>query len=256
MPITSYRRLLPALAPVALGAIIAAAPVAVLAQAEEQSVPPEQAAFEQRVRDYLMTHPEVIVEALHELDRRQKAESEAQQKQALIAHRDALVAAPGDPVAGNPAGAITVVEFFDYRCPYCKAIAADMIETLDAEGDVRIVFKEFPILGQDSIAAAHAALAADRQGKYLPFHQALMAHEGALDRAALLDVAEEVGLDTARLQEDMEAPEIVAIIQRNLDLADALRIGGTPAFVVGDTLVPGAVDMETLRRLVDDARSG
>jgi protein-disulfide isomerase len=159
-------------------------------------------------------------------------------------------------VAGNPDGAVTVVEFFDYRCPYCKAVARDMIETLEAEGDVRIVFKEFPILGPDSQTAAKAALAADRQGKYLPFHQALMDHKGTLDRDAILDIAEELGLDLELLEVDMESPEVATVIARTLALAEALDIGGTPAFIIGDELVPGAVDMKTLKDLVAKARNG
>ena len=151
---------------------------------------------------------------------------------------------------------MTVVEFFDYRCPYCKAVAKDMIATLQAEGDVRIVFKEFPILGPESELAAKAALAARRQDKYLPFHQALMAYKGQLDEAAIHDVAEDVGLDVEQLQEDMAAPAIADVISRNIALANALSIGGTPAFVVGDTLVPGAVDMKTLRDMVAKARNG
>lgn len=225
------------------------------ARAEEQA-PADQAEFEARVRAYLIAHPEVIVEALQELERRQQAATDVKQKQAILDHRDALIASPDDPVAGNPAGAVTVVEFFDYRCPYCKAVAHDMIDTLEDEGDVRIVFKEFPILGPESEQAAKAALAARLQGKYLPFHRALMAHKGQLDEAALFRVAEEVGLDVARLRQDMTTAEIDETISRNLALANALAIGGTPAFVVGDSLVPGAVDMKTLRDLVAKARNG
>ncbi len=222
----------------------------------EDAAPADQAAFEARVRAYLLEHPEVIVEALQELERRQKAEAEMQQRQAIAQHREGLIAAADDPVAGNPDGAVTVVEFFDYRCPYCKSIANDMLETLQAEGDVRIVFKEFPILGPDSQTAAKAALAASLQGKYLPYHQAMMAHKGTLDRAAILSIAADVGLDVVRLEQDMEGPDVATVIARNLALADALDIGGTPAFVIGDTLVPGAVDMKTLRDLVAKARNG
>lgn len=224
--------------------------------AAQENVPADQAEFEARIRAYLMEHPEVIVEALQELERRQQAATQAKQKQAISDFRDELTGQAGDPVAGNPAGAVTVVEFFDYRCPYCKAVAQDMIDTLTAEGDVRIVFKEFPILGPQSEQAARAALAARLQDKYLPFHQALMAHKGELDEAALFGIAEEVGLDVARLRTDMGSAEIDETISRNIKLANTLAIGGTPAFVVGETLVPGALDMDTLRKLVAEAREG
>lgn len=242
---------LPRLLSAGLLLLLAAAPAAA-----QEGVPSDQAEFEARVRAYLMEHPEVIVEALQELERRQQAATEAKQKQAISDYRDELTSQARDPVAGNPAGAVTVVEFFDYRCPYCKAVAQDMIDTLTDEGDVRIVFKEFPILGPQSEQAARAALAAQIQDKYLPFHQAVMAHKGELDEAALFAIAEAVGLDVARLRTDMEATEIDETIARNIKLANTLAIGGTPAFVVGDTLVPGALDMETLRKLVAEARGG
>lgn len=244
------RRLLPALL-LGLAALHFTLPAAA-----QDATPADQAAFEARVRAYLLAHPEVIVDALRELERRQKAETEAQQRQAIAEHRDNLLSGDGDPVAGNPAGAVTVVEFFDYRCPYCKAVAKDMLATLEAEGDVRIVFKEFPILGPDSQLAAKAALAANMQSRYLPFHMALMAHKGTLDRDAVLGIARDVGLDIVRLEQDMESVEVATVIARNLAIADSLDIGGTPAFVIGDTLVPGAVDMETLRDLVAKARNG
>jgi protein-disulfide isomerase len=236
-------------------ALILGLAAALPARAEDLA-PADQAAFEARVRAYLLAHPEVIVDALQELEKRQQAAAEIKQKQAIVDQRDALHSSTGDPVAGNPDGAVTVVEFFDYRCPYCKAVARDMIETLEAEGDVRIVFKEFPILGPDSQIAAKAALAADRQGKYLPFHQALMDHKGTLDRDAILDIAEELGLDLELLEVDMESPEVATVIARTLALAEALDIGGTPAFIIGDELVPGAVDMKTLKDLVAKARNG
>lgn len=236
-------------------ALVLALALAVAPARAQEDVPADQAAFEARVRAYLIEHPEVIVEALQELERRQQAATELKQKQVIAERRDELTASPDDPVAGNPMGAVTVVEFFDYRCPYCKAVAQDMIDTLEAEGDVRIVFKEFPILGPESEQAAKAALAARLQEKYLPFHQALMAHQGPLDDAALFGIAEDVGLDVERLRRDMAGPEIEAAISRNLALADALAIGGTPAFIVGDQLFPGAVDMKTLLDLVAKARS-
>lgn len=236
--------------------LLLAFPLAAFPAAAQEDAPPDQAEFENRVRAYLLAHPEVIVEALQELDRRQQAATEAQRQQTIAERREELTGSRADPVAGNPDGAVTVVEFFDYRCPYCKAIAKDVIATLQAEGDVRIVFKEFPILGPDSEFAARAALAADRQGKYLPFHQALMEHKGQLDEEIVHGIADEVGLDLERLRKDMAAPEIAEAISRNIALANALAIGGTPAFIVGDMLVPGAIDMKTLRDLVAKARSG
>jgi protein-disulfide isomerase len=215
------------------------------ASADETMTEAETEAIEDVVRGYLLEHPEIIIEALQVLETRNR-------QQAI----DALLADEGAPVAGNPEGPLTVVEFFDYQCPYCKTIAADMIETLEAEGDVRIVFKEFPILGQASEYAAKAALAAHRQGKYLDFHQALMATRGKLNERVVIEEARRVGLDVERLQADMDSPEIAAALERNHALATALQVNGTPAFVVGDTVVPGQANMINLiQQLLEAERS-
>ena len=212
--------------------------------AAETMTPAETEAVEGVVRDYLLKHPEVIIEALQVL--------EARKKQQAI---DALLSDKAAPVAGNPEGPLTVVEFFDYQCPYCKTIAADMIETLEAEGDVRIVFKEYPILGPASEFAAKAALAAHRQGKYLAFHQALMAARGKLDESVVIEEARRVGLDLERLRADMESPEIADALSRNQTLGAALRVSGTPAFVIGGEIIPGAIGMDQLRQLLEVERS-
>lgn len=214
------------------------------ASADEAMTPAETEAVERVVRDYLLEHPEVIIEALQVLDARNR-------QQAI----DALSADKAAPVAGNPEGPLTIVEFFDYQCPYCKAVAADVIETVEAEGDVRLVFKEFPILGPASEYAAKAALAAHRQGKYLEFHQALMAARGKLNEKVVIEQARRVGLDVERLRADMDSPEIAEAINRNYELAKALEVNGTPAFVVGDTIEPGAISMDRLRELLEAERS-
>ncbi|WP_119462372.1 DsbA family protein [Rhodospirillaceae bacterium SYSU D60014] len=215
------------------------------AAADETMTEAETEAIERVVRGYLLEHPEIIIEALQVLETRNR-------QQAI----DALLADKAAPVAGNPEGPLTVVEFFDYQCPYCKTIAADMIETLEAEGDVRIVFKEFPILGQASEYAAKAALAAHRQGKYLEFHQALMAARGKLNERMVIEEARRVGLDVERLQADMDSPEIAAALERNHELATALQVNGTPAFVVGKTVVPGQANMINLiQQLLEAERS-
>ena len=230
--------------------------IAAGAAAQEPLTPAQIEAFENVIRDYLLRNPEVIVEAMRRLEARQQELEAEQARQAIAQRQDELLRDPMAPVVGAPDAPITVVEFFDYRCPYCKSIAEAMVETLESEGDVRIVFKEFPILGPESVYAAKAALAAERQGKYRDFHLALMVFKGQLDSDAVLRVAERVGLDVARLKADMEAAEIQAALDRNLELAAALGIRGTPAFVIGEQMIPGAIDMTELRRLVRTERSG
>ncbi len=214
----------------------------------------QEKAVEDIVREYLTSNPEIIVEAIEKLRQKQRLAAEERAREAVKAHRDELFADATSPVAGNANGDVTVVEFFDYRCGYCKSVFAMLLKTVKNDGRVRLVFKEFPILGPASRFAAKAALAARKQGKYLAYHTALMRVRGNLSEAAVLAVAKSVGLDVARLKNDMHAPEIAAILERNFRLASALAIRGTPAFVIGDRLVPGAVNAETLKSLIAETR--
>ena len=148
-----------------------------------------------------------------------------------------------------------MVEFFDYNCPYCRQVAPVMIDAEADDPELRIVYKEFPILGPGSIFAAKAALAAARQGRYVEFHKAMMNASGRVDEALTLSIAEEAGLDIERLKQDMKDPTVQAEIDGNVELAQAMRINGTPAFVIGDEILRGATDLGTMTRLIDKARS-
>jgi protein-disulfide isomerase len=161
---------------------------------------------------------------------------------------------PADPTGGNPKGDITIVEFFDYRCPYCRRVEPSVAAIIKDDPGLRIVYKEFPILGPESVFAAHVAFAALTQGKYQQFHNAMMAAKGEINEEAILKVATGAGLDVARVKTDMSAPEIDQIIKRNYALADALAINGTPAFVIGDNLIPGAVELEDLKHMIATVR--
>ncbi len=172
----------------------------------------------------------------------------------IIVWRDELLNDPASPVGGNPDGDVTLVEFFDYQCPYCKTIFPSIQALLAEDRELRYVFKEIPILGKDSVFAARAALAARRQGKYQEFHKVLMPTRGKLTETRVMRLAEKVGLDVDRLRRDMADRTIGDMIRRNLELADALGIYGTPAFIVGDTQVPGAVEIDTLKTLIARAR--
>jgi protein-disulfide isomerase len=235
------------LAGLALGLSLLVAPAAL---AEEPLTDAQKQAIDARIRDYLLAHPEVIVEALQLFEEQQAALEGEQQKQAIADNRDELLNGAGNPVGGNLEAPFTVVEFFDYRCPYCKSVAGDFIDTVHDDGQVRIVFKEFPILGEWSMFAAKAALAADKQGKYLPLHRALMEFKGEPSEQAVFDIAGEQGLDVARLKADMEAADIAEQLERNYNLARALGVRGTPAFIIGDELVPGALSMDDLKAKV------
>jgi protein-disulfide isomerase len=213
-----------------------------------------QDAFEHRVRDYLMDHPEVILEAINRLEARQHAEEESAGQEVVKQRAEEIFRDPDSPVVGNPNGDVTLVEFFDYNCPYCRQMGPVMAQAEAADPKLRIVYKEFPILGPNSVFAAKVALAAHRQGKYGEFHKALMQVRGVTDDARALAVAGQVGLDTERLKTDMRDATIQDIIDRNLALAQALHINGTPGFVVGDRILAGATDLKSLQSAIQEAR--
>lgn len=210
--------------------------------------------FERRVRTYLLSNPEVIVEAMQGLEARRRSAEQSEAQATLAARSDEVFRDPESPVGGNPDGDITLVEFFDYNCPYCRRVGPVMIEAEASDPQLRGVYKEFPILGPNSLYAAKAALAAHRQGRYVAFHKTLIQSDETADESTVLAVASEIGLDVDQLKADMEDPSIQAAIDRNLALARALRVNGTPAFVIGDQIVRGATDLGTLQALIRRAR--
>ncbi|MDH3233382.1 MAG: DsbA family protein, partial [Alphaproteobacteria bacterium] len=214
----------------------------------------QEEAIKALVKKYLIEHPEVIVEAMERLRaERQKREKE-QVKAALVARRKEIYEDAASPVAGNKAGDVVIVEFFDYQCSYCKSVVDRLMKTIKDDGKIKIVFKEFPILGPQSVFAARAALAARKQGKYFEFHNALMKLRGRVTQVSVFAVAKSVGIDTKQLAEDMRDPAIDKALRANFALARDLRINGTPAFIIGDQLVPGAVNRQMLEGYIEQAR--
>lgn len=217
-----------------------------------QAAPADE--FERRVRAYILKNPDVILEALQLIERWEQATQGDEIKRLIVARRDEIFDDPASPAGGNPQGDVTVVEFFDYNCPYCRRVAPMLFEAEKADPGLRFVYKEWPILGPNSTFAARAALAAVKQGKYGTFHKAMMQTSGLVNEGKIIEIAKAVALDVARLKKDMDDPEIKAAIERNHALAAALRITGTPSFVIGDQVVRGAVDSDTFRSLVKEAR--
>lgn len=239
------------LRPALLGAaLLTLAPHAIAAEMSRAEV-------EKIVREYLLANPEILNEMLSELKAREEANATDKAKTAIANNRDALLNDGYSYVAGNPNGDITVVEFFDYRCGYCKKVRDDVVTFMNADSNVRIVFKEFPILGAASIEASRAAIAAKKQGddKYWAFHQAMLGADG-LDSDAIYDIAAGQGIDVAKLKTDMKDPEVDQIIAKNHELAEQIGVDGTPAFIVGDQLYPGALDAEELKSVVAAHRGG
>lgn len=210
-------------------------------------------AIEAIVTDYLIANPQIIVRALQLMQERE-AEADAEKARlALDQLRPELERDENSPVGGNPEGDVTIVEFFDYRCPYCKAVAPDVGRLLEADGNIRIVYKEWPILGPESVVAARATLAAREQGMYLEFHDAIMSMKQVTE-ARVMSTAEELGLDLEKLKVDMNAPAVEEHIGKTMALSQALGIQGTPAFVIGSELLRGAAPYEQLQGLVQSAR--
>ena len=211
--------------------------------------------FNRRVREYLLNNPEVVAEALERLRAREVAAKELAIQSTIKARADELLRDPDSPVGGNAEGNVTLVEFFDYNCPYCRRVAPTMTQLMADDPQLRVAYKEFPILGPNSLLAAKAALAARRQDKYVAFHERLMDRKGTVDEKFILSAAAQTGLDVDRLKTDMKAPEIAAAIQKNIQLARALGINGTPGFVIGDQIIPGAVGLGVLKAAVKQARA-
>lgn len=207
------------------------------------------------VRETLLEDPEILLEALAVLEQRTAEAETLARAEALEEQRPMLERDPNAPVLANPDGDVTIVEFFDYNCPYCRR-AKPVIEALIAADDgVRLVYREWPILGEGSVFAARAALAAREQGLYEEFHWAMMGMSGRAEEPSVLRIAREVGLDIDRLLADMEAPEVQAHIDTSMRLAEALGITGTPTFIIGETLVPGVVEQDYMESLVAETRA-
>src|SRR5512139_381803 len=212
------------------------------------------------VRNYLVTHPEVLEEAMAELSKRQSA-AEAEKHEASIAkNASAIFNSPRQVTLGNKDGDVTFVEFFDYNCGYCKRAMTDMLELMKSDPKLKVVLKEFPVLSQGSVEAAQVAVAVRMQDpsgkKYLDFHQKLLSARGQADKAHALAAAKEAGLDTARIEKDLANPEVRATIEENFKLAEAMGMNGTPSYVIGKQIVIGAVGVEALREKIGVARCG
>ncbi|APZ51111.1 MULTISPECIES: DsbA family protein [Rhodobacterales] len=214
----------------------------------------DEARVKELVLEAIRENPEIIMEAVALLEQRQ-ADAQAQnQSDVLRNQRDLIEHDPNAPVLGNPDGDVTVVEFFDYNCPYCRRAKPEIRALIEEDPNVRLVYREWPILGEGSVFAAKAALAARAQGKYEDFHWAMMAIDGRANEASVMRVAEDVGLDLDQLRQDMEAQEVAEHIETSMRLTQALGFNGTPSFVIGDALVPGFVEKERLSDLVSEAR--
>ncbi|KLN59604.1 hypothetical protein WH96_16865 [Kiloniella spongiae] len=212
-------------------------------------------AFEEAVKEYLLKNPEVIIDSLTRYQELQAQREEEQKQHAIVSNVEELHNSPTSPYIGNPDGDVVLVEFFDYRCPYCHKAASIVEQLVEDDPNLKVVMKEFPILSPESMIAARAALAAMKQGKYNEYHFALMDNASDLSQARLFDLAEELDLDLDRFKEDMKSPEIGQEILNTRTLAQKIGANGTPAFVVGTTSVPPNTTYEQFKALIESIRA-
>jgi len=206
------------------------------------------------VYEAILENPDIIMEAVALIQQRDEA-AKASATQAVLTDQRLLIERdPNAPVLGNPDGDVTVVEFFDYNCPYCKRAMPEVQGLLDEDQNVRLVYREWPILGEGSVFASRAALASRAQGKYEEFHFALMGARGRVEETSVLRIAKEIGLDIDQLKTDMQSAEVDEHIESSMRLAQSLGFSGTPSFVIGDVLLPGFVEQAELQKAVDENR--
>jgi protein-disulfide isomerase len=229
--------------------------------ARAQSFAPDQRSeIEKIVREYLLSHPEVLQDAMAELEKRQTAEDAEKHLAAIKDNATAIFSSPRQVNLGNLQGDVTMVEFFDYNCAFCKRAMSDMLDLLKTDAKLRVVLKEFPVLGEGSVQAAQVAVAVrmqDKAGKkYLDFHTKLLGGRGPADKARALAVAKEVGFDMTRLDKDLQSDEVKQTLEENLKLAEGLGLNGTPSYVFPAEVVVGAVGLPALKGKINSARCG
>ena len=225
------------------------------ARAQETFSDAQKAAIESIIKEYLTEkNPKVVFEAAAEAQRAEQAEQMKVGQEAVGKNRDRLYKDPDAPVAGNPKGDVTIVEFFDYQCGYCKQVHETMNQLLQQDKNVRYIYKQFPVLGPQSHYIAKAALAAHKQGKFTEFHNAVMGSKTRFDEAGIEGVAKTIGLDLEKFKKDLDDPAIAKEIESNLALGQELGIRGTPGFVIADKVVPGARGLDEYKAIIAEAR--
>lgn len=217
--------------------------------------PAQKIEFEKLVHDYLLEHPEILRDMSNKLEANDKLAADTARNTTLTTQAKEIFHNPIDAVVGNPKGDVTIVEFMDYNCGWCKKSVTEMQALVAKDKNVRVVMKEFPIFGEGSEYAARAALASVKQGKYWEFHQAMFASEGKITPEVVDQIAKEHGLDVVKMKVDMKAAEIDAAIKKNQTLAQALALTGTPGFIVDDKLIPGYTELANLQTMLATTRA-
>ena len=221
----------------------------------EPFTPSQEKAIERIIQNYLLGKPELIVQSMEKLREREQAEQINKTKELLRTYADRIYQHPMSPYTGDKNGDVTLVEFFDYQCGFCKQVTESIITLIKNDQRLRVVWKELPILGETSLVAATAAMASRKQGKYFDFHVALMKNRGSLNHQSIMKIAKSVGINTAQLKKDMSDAAIRTYLEDTTKLAQKLGIKGTPGFIIGDRVVPGAASLKRLKTLIQTERN-
>ena len=245
------------LSPALFALVLFAAPPSASAQAFSDG---QRGEIENIIKNYLLSHPEVLEDAMAELNKRQAAAESEKHEASVTENSNAIFNSPRGVLLGNKDGDVTFVEFFDYNCGYCKRAMTDMLDLMKSDSKLKVVLKEFPVLGEGSVEAAQVAVAVRMQDsggkKYLDFHQKLLGGRGPADKARALAAARDAGLDVGRIEKDLASPEVKATIEENFKLAEAMGMNGTPSYVIGKQIVVGAIGLEGLKEKIGLARCG
>ena len=245
------------LAPALFALALCSAPPAASAQSFSDT---QRGDIETIVKNYLISHPEVLEEAMAELNKRQAAADAEKHEASVAENASTIFNSPRGVMLGNKDGDVTFVEFFDYNCGYCKRAMADMLDLMKSDPKLKVVLKEFPVLSPGSVEAAQVAVAVRMQDptgkKYLDFHQKLLGGRGQADKAHAMAAAKDAGFDMARLEKDIASPEVRATIEENFKLAEDMGMNGTPSYVIGKEVVVGAVGLDGLKEKIGIARCG
>jgi protein-disulfide isomerase len=234
----------------AIGLILVATPAGALSDNDKTAV-------EAIIKDYLLNNPEVLRDALDVLEKRQAAEETTKQQAVIASNAKLIFDSSRGPSFGNPKGDVTLVEFFDYNCGYCKRAMGDVMQLAKDDPKLKVVLKEFPVLGPGSVDAAKVAIAVrmqDKNNKYVEFHRRLLGGRGEANKERALAAAKDAGFDLSQIEKDIKSSEVEETLKESAKLAQALGLNGTPTFVVADELVIGAVGYDALKGKIESAR--
>jgi protein-disulfide isomerase len=241
----------------ALAAFVIAAPLLSAPAKAAEFTKEQKTEIGKIVRDYIVANPEVIKEAIEELEKREKAAEADVRKQALAKNAELITNSVNQAVVGNPNGDVTLIEFFDYNCGYCKQSLENVSKLVESDPKLRVVLKDFAILGPDSVEVAEVASALRTQfkgQKFWDFHKKLLSTKGHIGKAQALAAAKELGADTEKLEKDMKSPEILAGLKEVNTLADELRFTGTPSWIIGPEAIVGSLPLSEMKKKVDSVR--